>query len=126
VLNARFVSEQLAVATVDGDVFLSEDGGRSWEQVGQSEFGWLPYRISPRFDADGAIYTSDGARPYVSTDAGQTWAEVGEGLPFCEFAGPDCGFELLRTEPSDGGYTLYAHVTQDFHSRIWVAHVQVN
>ena len=126
VLNARFVSEQLAVATVDGDVFLSEDGGRSWERVGQSEFGWPPYRISPRFDADGAIYTSDGARPYVSTDAGQTWAEVGEGLPFCEFAGPECGFELLRAEPSDGGYTLYAHVTHDFHSRIWVAHVQVN
>ena len=33
---------------------------------------------------------------------------------------------LSTAEPAQGGYTLYAHVTHDFHSRIWVAHVQVN
>jgi len=120
-LSARFVTDLLAVAIVGGDVYLSEDGGRAWTVAGQCIFGRLPYLISPRFDTDHAIYAFDGAVAYVSTDTGRTWVEAGEGLPTCEYDSPECGFELLCAERSDGGYTMYASVRHDFHTRIWGA-----
>jgi len=120
---ARFVTEQLAAAVMDGDVYLSEDGGRGWARIGRSEleqaYGYL---ISPRFDADHAIYAGGAAMLYVSTDAGRTWVEAGGGLPPCEFYdSPECDVALLDAVRSDGGYTVYAAVRHDFHTSIWAA-----
>jgi photosystem II stability/assembly factor-like uncharacterized protein len=85
-IAARFITERLVMAVMDGAVFLSEDGGRIWTRVGQSELDQAySYLISPRFDADGAIYARGTAAVYVSTDAGRTWVEVGDGLPPCEY-----------------------------------------
>ena len=120
-LSARSVTDLLAVAVVGGDVYLSEDGGRAWTMVGHCDFDRPSYWISPRFDADRAIYAADDTKPHVSTDAGRTWIEASEGLPACEYAGPECGFELLWAGRFDGGYALYALVAQDFHSRLWLA-----
>jgi len=120
---ARFVTDLLAVAVMDGDVYLSEDGGRDWTRIGRSELeqAW-DYLISPRFDADRAIYARGAAAVYVSTDAGGTWIEADEGLPPCEYYdSPECDVTLLGAERSDGGYTVYAAVRHDFHTRIWVA-----
>jgi photosystem II stability/assembly factor-like uncharacterized protein len=123
---ARFVTERLAVAVMDGDVYLSEDGGRAWTRIGQSELDQAyDYLISPRFDADHAIYARGAATLYVSTDAGRTWVEAGEGLPPCEYYdSPECDLSLVGAVPSDGGYTVYATVRHDFHTRIWVAHAE--
>ena len=120
---ARFVTDLLAVAVMDGDVYLSEDGGRDWTRIGRSELeqAW-DYLISPRFDADRAIYARGAAMVYVSTDAGRTWVEAGEGLPPCEYYdSPECDVTLLGAERSGGGYTVYAAVRHDFHTRLWVA-----
>jgi photosystem II stability/assembly factor-like uncharacterized protein len=120
---ARFVTDLLAVAVMDGDVYLSEDGGRDWTRIGRSELGQVwGYLISPRFDADRAIYARGAAMIYVSTDAGGTWVEAGAGLPRCEYYdSPECDLVLLGAVRSDGGYTIYASVRHDFNTRIWVA-----
>jgi len=122
---ARFVSGQLAVAVMDGDVYLSRDGGRGWARVGRSELeSARGYLISPRFDADRAIYAQGAAGVYVSADAGRTWVEAGEGLPSCEhYDSPECGLELLEAVPTGDDYALYATVRHDFHTRLWRAHV---
>lgn len=122
-ISARFITEQLVVAVMDGAVFLSEDGGRIWNRVGQSELDQAySYLISPRFDADHAIYARGAAAVYVSTDAGRTWAEAGDGLPSCEsYDSPECDVMLVDALPSDGHYTVYAVVRHDFHTRLWAA-----
>ena len=122
-ITVRFVTERMAAAVMDGDVYLSEDGGRAWNCIGRSELEPARgYLISPRFDADRAIYALGSAEVQVSTDAGRTWIEAGEGLPPCElYGGPECDVALLDAVPTDGGYTIYASVRHDFHTRIWVA-----
>lgn len=120
----RFVTDLFAVAIAGGDVYLSEDGGEGWTVIGHCDFGRTPYWVSPHFDTDHAIYAVDDTMVYVSTDAGRTWVEAGEGLPTCEYDSPECGFELLGAERFDSGYNVYASVRQDFHSRIWVARVE--
>jgi photosystem II stability/assembly factor-like uncharacterized protein len=121
--TVRFATDLLAVAIAGDNVYLSEDGGRAWTRIGQSELEQAyHYLISPRFDADHAIYAVGAAMLYVSTDAGRTWVEAGQGLPSCEqYGGPDCDVELLESVPFDGGYTVYGAVRHDFHSRIWIA-----
>ena len=120
---ARFVTDLLAVAVMDGDVYLSEDGGRDWTRIGRSELGQVwGYLISPHFDADRAIYARGAAMIYVSTDVGRTWVEAGAGLPHCEYYdSPECDVVLLGAVRSDGGYTIYASVRHDFNTRIWAA-----
>jgi len=122
-VTVRFITDLLAVAIAGDDVHLSQNGGRDWMRIGQSGLdGAFYYLISPRFDADCAIYARGAAMVYVSTDAGRTWVEAGGGLPPCEhYDSPECGLELLGAERSDGGYNVYALVRQDFHSRVWVA-----
>ena len=123
---ARFVTERLAVAVVDGDVYLSEDGGRSWALAAPGEPAHASgYLISPRFDADRAIYARGEADLTVSTDAGQTWVDAGQGLPPCEhYDSPECALELLDAVPFGDGYVLYAIVRHDFHTRLWRASTQ--
>ena len=120
---AKFVTDLLAVAVMDGDVYLSEDGGRGWTRIGRSELeSAYGYLISPRFDADRAIYVRGAATLYVSTDAGRTWVESSAGLPPCEqYDSPACDASLLGAVPTDGSYILYAAVRHDFHTRIWAA-----
>jgi len=122
-ITVRFVTERMAAAVMDGDVYLSVDGGRTWDRIGRSELEPARgYLISPRFDADRAIYALGAAEFQVSTDAGRTWVEAGEGLPPCElYGGPECDVTLLDAAPTDGGYTVYASVRHDFHTRIWAA-----
>jgi photosystem II stability/assembly factor-like uncharacterized protein len=126
----RFITDQLAVGVVNypisathGEVHLSEDGGRSWLRIGKSELDQAySYLISPRFDADRAIYARGAAAVYVSTDAGRTWVEAGDGLPLCDYyGGPDCDVSFVGAVPSDGNYTVYAVVRHDFHTRLWAA-----
>jgi len=121
--TVRFVTDQLAVAVVDEDFHLSQDGGRSWTRIGESSLDYAyGYLISPRFDADRAIYARGATAIYISTDAGRTWVEATEGLPPCEYYdSPECDVALLEAARSDGGYTIYASVRHDFHTRIWSA-----
>ncbi|MFQ6102458.1 MAG: WD40/YVTN/BNR-like repeat-containing protein [Anaerolineae bacterium] len=123
---ARFVTEQLAVAVMDDKIYLSEDGGRGWTRIGRSELEQAyDYLISPRFDADRAIYAQSATGIYVSTDAGRTWVGAGEGLPPCEYyGGPECDLALLGGVRSDTGYTIYASVRHDFQTRLWMAHAE--
>jgi hypothetical protein len=124
---ARFVSHLLAVAVMDDDVYLSEDGGRDWARIGRSELeSASDYLISPRFDADRAIYAQRDTAILVSTDAGSTWVDAGQGLPVCEYDSPECGLELLTAWRSGDAYTLYARVRHDFHTRLWRAHTKEN
>jgi photosystem II stability/assembly factor-like uncharacterized protein len=124
---ARFVSHLLAVAVMDDDVYLSEDGGRDWARIGRSELESASgYLISPRFDADRAIYAQQDTAILVSTEAGSTWVDAGQGLPVCEYDSPECGLELLTAWRSGDAYTLYARVRHDFHTRLWRAHTKEN
>jgi photosystem II stability/assembly factor-like uncharacterized protein len=124
---ARFVSHLLAVAVMDDDVYLSQDGGRDWARIGRSELELASgYLISPRFDADRAIYAQRDTAILVSTDAGSTWVDAGQGLPVCEYDSPECGLELQTAWRSGDAYTLYARVRHDFHTRLWRAHTKEN
>ncbi|MCP4592594.1 MAG: hypothetical protein GY842_17820 [bacterium] len=125
---AQFITGLLAAAVMDGDVYLSQDGGRDWARIGRSKlepaYGYL---ISPRFDADRAIYAQGAATVYVSTDAGRTWVEAGAGLPVCEqYGGPECDLNLLGAVPTGDGYIVYATVRHDFHTRLWAARAVVD
>jgi len=121
-----FSNELLVVAMADEGIHLSQDGGRSWVQIGESELEWaFDYLISPRFDTDHAVYAVETRGLTVSTDAGRTWVEAGEGLPACgEYGSPDCDLMLLGAARFGGGYAVYAAVRQDFHTRIWVARAE--
>ena len=124
--TVRFVTDLLAVAIADDDIYLSEDGGRGWVRIGRSELDYAyDYLVSPRFDSDHAIYARGTAMLYVSTDAGSTWVEAGEGLPACEYYdSPDCDVTLVGAEAFDGDYNLYAVVRYNFHSRVWMARAE--
>lgn len=122
----RFITDLMAVAIAGDDIYLSEDGGRSWVCIGRIELDeFYDYLISPRFDNDHAIYAHRGAMLYVSTDAGNTWVEIGEGLPACDYYdSPDCDVILVGAETFTDGYNLYAVVRHDFKSWVWVARAE--
>lgn len=126
----RFVTDATAVGVVDdrnsvwhGRVYLSQDGGRGWVRIGEGGSDVFDgYLISPRFEADRAIYARGASTVHVSTDAGRTWVEAGEGLPVCDvYGGPACDLVLLGAARSGAGYTVYASVRDDYHTRVWAA-----
>ncbi len=71
--------ERMAAATLDG-VYVSADGGRSWEKVGGEELHKAEsVAIDPvdyRF-----LYVGTWRLAYRSSDFGKTWTRVGKGMP---------------------------------------------
>jgi photosystem II stability/assembly factor-like uncharacterized protein len=76
-----------------GGVYRSDDGGGTWTDIGAglpSDFGF-PLALDARdpdaafvipLNSDGDRVTAEGrVRVFETRDAGQTWAERGEGLP---------------------------------------------
>ena len=95
----------------DGLVHLSRDGGKSWADITPSELPeWaLISIIEPSAHADGTAYLaatrykSDDTAPYLyrTTDWGQTWTRITEGIPAGDFT------RVIREDPHRRGL-LYA------------------
>jgi hypothetical protein len=102
-----------------GGVWLSRDGGVTWAREGGGAPGGLQVAISPRFDADRALYAHDGAAVLVSTDLGATWAEAGASLPPCEADSPECGIERVWAVRQGDEYAAYALVRRGWHAGLW-------
>lgn len=76
------------VGTDDGNVQLTQDGGRTWSSVGRNIRGvppasWVPHVEASKRDAGGALVVFDNHRrgdwtPYVfrTTDFGRTWTSL--------------------------------------------------
>jgi len=95
----------------DGLVHLSRDGGKSWADITPSDLPeWaLSSIIEPSAHADGTAYLaatrykSDDTAPYLyrTTDWGQTWTRITEGIPAGDFT------RVIREDPHRQGL-LYA------------------
>jgi photosystem II stability/assembly factor-like uncharacterized protein len=95
-------------------VYRSEDGGRSWSRAlagatpttGASDIAIDPKNPKNLYATlwdhqrrpDLRQYAGPGSRAYKSTDGGDTWRELGGGLPA---AGPDTGRLAIALAPSD-------------------------
>jgi photosystem II stability/assembly factor-like uncharacterized protein len=104
----------LWVGTDDGDVQITRDGGRSWTNVAarvpglpRSDGGRIDMiGVSP-FDA-GTAYLAfdyhefDDNRPYVykTTDYGETWTDIGRGLPSSD------PVRVVREDPNARGFLV--------------------
>jgi len=66
-------------------VFLSTDGGLHWQETGFPARGNDPdlfhLALSPDYPQDRTLFATAGWRPYRSTDGGDTWQVLGQGLP---------------------------------------------
>jgi len=66
-------------------VFLSTDGGLHWQETGFPARGSDPdlfhLALSPDYPQDRTLFATAGWRPYRSTDGGNTWQLMGQGLP---------------------------------------------
>jgi len=85
-------ADELWVGTDDGNVQLTQDGGRNWTLLNENITGNPEYWVS-RIEASshyaGTAYVSytgyrrDDFRPflYKTTDHGETWTDISKGLP---------------------------------------------
>ena len=85
-------SDELWVGTDDGNVQLTQDGGKNWTLLNENIMGNPEYWVS-RIEAsnhyEGTAYVSytgyrrDDFRPflYKTTDHGATWTDISNGLP---------------------------------------------
>ena len=90
--ESRLDEDLLYAGTDDGVISITENGGKSWEQVaafpGVPEHTYVSDLMADRFDA-GVVYASfdnrkrDDFTPYVmkSTDKGQSWVSIAANLP---------------------------------------------
>ncbi len=77
-----------------GDLMKSTDGGQGWTQL----LNYLHYtmtEVSMDPGTEGTLYVSGDQQVTRSTDAGQTWVRVAEGLP------PGLGVYCVSVSPQD-------------------------
>ncbi|MCP4416895.1 MAG: glycosyl hydrolase [Chloroflexi bacterium] len=90
----------------DGLIHLSQDGGKNWENVSPDWAEWMMVSMieqSPHDPATvyvaGTRYKLDDYRPYLykTTDYGQTWSQINEGIP------EDAFTRVIREDPKRQG-----------------------
>jgi len=59
--------------------FVSNDGGRSWQRMGELSGSW---RIFPNPAKNGSIYAVSDERILASSDGGKNWQDISYRLPF--------------------------------------------
>ncbi|HEV2094032.1 MAG TPA: YCF48-related protein [Rubrobacter sp.] len=72
-------SETLYVAGMEGDFYRSEDGGKSWDEVGTIPGGTATW-VSQSLEDSNILYAAGGGVA-KSTDGGESWRPMDEGLP---------------------------------------------
>lgn len=103
----------LMAASNLGQLYVSHDGGRTWQQHLHSTH-WSAVAVSP--DGQHMAATAYGERIWVSHDAGSTWQETGEvrdwvGVTLSKDGrrlAADAKFDRIHVS-SDGGLTWSAH-----------------
>jgi photosystem II stability/assembly factor-like uncharacterized protein len=93
------------VGTKDGQIQVTRDGGAHWTNVTKNIPDLPPWgtvrNIEPSHFAAGTAYATVDLQqmgdysPYVfkTTDYGQTWQDIGTGIPKSEFSFPQCVIE---------------------------------
>ena len=81
--NIRAISvrgQKILMGDEDGDIYLSEDGGKSFQKVLDTA-GWYDGEdVIWLTDEEAFVYT-EGEGLFRSVDGGKTWGKVGTGLP---------------------------------------------
>lgn len=92
------------LAANDARIFRSDDGARSWLNVGEVPNSGRPaLQVDPR--SPDRVYAANDLGIYASADGGHTWREITAGLPRAYGAPP--AVSALAAAPSRPG-TLYA------------------
>jgi photosystem II stability/assembly factor-like uncharacterized protein len=101
------------VGTDDGNVQVTRDGGKTWNNVfknvpGLAPFAWIPMVDASHFDAGTAYVAADHHQDndytpyfYKTTDYGRTWTRITSGLPGKGWA------HVIREDPKNRNI-LYA------------------
>ncbi|MEM7371012.1 MAG: hypothetical protein AAF587_20525 [Bacteroidota bacterium] len=93
------------IGTDDGNIQLTQDGGKSWNNLnsqinGLPKFSWIAKIHASKHDAGMALiavdnHRSDDFRPYafMTTNFGRSWTNVAEGLPQNDYV------KVIRQDP---------------------------
>ncbi len=95
-----FDARRLYAGTFGGGLWVSADGGQTWQQAVGMDPNVTPSRILPDPRHAGVVYAATAhAGIFYSTDSGQTWQPLNQGLDFRDFR---------NLALSDDGSVLYA------------------
>ena len=105
------------VAAAGSGLYVSDDAGRSWKQVDALRGKYLhAIAIDPTDPDHWYVYADiEGSPLYRSTDGGETWDAIGDGLPAASPA------DTLRLHPDDPATLVYVGDGGDRSSRIFVS-----
>ena len=95
-ISPNYQNDQTFLISVRGKgLFKTEDGGRTFTQIGDYLTG--PIKFSPSYSVDQTIFSSSGAELYKSTDGGDTWQTVANIQPNYNFL--TIFYHLLTNSP---------------------------
>ena len=81
-ISSNFAKDKtIYLATEQGDIFLSTDGGQSFLNIASVPLNINSLAISSNFSVDKTLYLGSSNGVYKSVDGGNNWQAVNRGLP---------------------------------------------
>lgn len=107
------------MATWQGDLYYTNDGGKDWQKVNQikctrpypaglnfitPKIGWIPLDVGAGPISGGLMYTSDGGKNFSLIESSSNYSEM-DNAHEVNFISPQLGW-AVRTFPNQGDYLI--------------------